>query len=174
MNNTEMDNTETHALTITSDDVSSPERFEMQIDQKQERNWSRGDVTIDNQASPKWGLNLNRDMNLRGIPTLHKGDLVTIEILRDGQVLELTGRASRKRTAYFDKSELEGIGFEVHDWIFYSIKSVNGAVPQTFASFEATGVNEPTAEPLASVVDQVPVSDVANETEATEGGSDVL
>ena len=34
------------------------------------------------------------------------------EVLKDGEVHKLTGRASRKRTAYYSKSELAAIGLE--------------------------------------------------------------
>ena len=68
-------------------------------------------------------------MDARGIPSLARGDMVTIEILHHGTVHTLSGRASRPRTAYFSKSELAAIAVGLHDLIWFSIVAVNDAVP---------------------------------------------
>ena len=74
--------------------------------------WSSSQISTDNAVSTKVGITLTRDMQSRGIPPLSNGDLVTIEVLKDGEVHKLTGHASRKRTAYYSKSELAAIGLE--------------------------------------------------------------
>ena len=102
--------------------------------------WSSSQISTDNAVSTTVGITLGRDMQSRGIPLLSKGDLVTIEVLKDGAAHRLIGRASRKRTAYYSKTELAAIGLEVHDTVIYSVHSINGAPPRTGCAVELPNV----------------------------------
>ena len=86
--------------------------------------WAQGRISKDNQHSPKFGICFGRDMDARGIPPLSRGDIVTIEILKQSTMHALSGRASRRRTAYFWKHELAELELDLHHSILYSIHSI--------------------------------------------------
>lgn len=89
--------------------------------------WSTGRVSVDNAKSAKWGLSLIKALQAQGIGHFEKGDLVTIEAGVGTQRSELTGRASRKGTAYFWIDELTAAGINVHQTINLVIVKVERA-----------------------------------------------
>lgn len=89
--------------------------------------WSTGSISVDNAKSAKWGLTLSQAMRAQGIGHFEKGDQVTIEAGVGPGRFELTGRASRKQSAYFWIDELAQAGIQAHQTINLVIVKVERA-----------------------------------------------
>lgn len=78
--------------------------------------WSVAKTSVDNASSAKWGVALRQTMDAQGIAEFQRGDIVIIEIGLGAQRYRLSGRASRKSTAYYwikDLAQAGGIGLHV-------------------------------------------------------------
>ena len=86
--------------------------------------WSVGQAHIDSPKSSKYGISLAAGLAVFGIERLNRGDLVQIEIGRGDTCYQLTGRASRKAAAYYEKCGLAQIGVEPHTPFHYVVLGV--------------------------------------------------
>jgi hypothetical protein len=74
------------------------------------RPWSVSRCHTDSLTSSKFGISLTAGLRVFGVERLNRGDLVQIEIGRGYTCFQMTGRASRKSTAYFTKTALGKVG----------------------------------------------------------------
>jgi len=92
--------------------------------------WTLTLTTIHDAQGTALGVYLGDQIDMLDFLPLESGDSVTIDVFRDGFIHQITGRASKARTACFRKTDLTAIGIGLHDPVYVSVQKVNGVAPR--------------------------------------------